>query len=70
VFVVSPIGVFQIKVYKIGSCYSARKTKKEKSVLCDNLVIFILMRSQYVLYRDDELIFSPMLMWLPPQPCR
>jgi hypothetical protein len=43
-------GVFQIKVYKIGSCYSARKTIKEKLVLCKNSVSLISLRSRcYVL---------------------
>jgi hypothetical protein len=31
-------GVFQTKVYKISSCYSARKTIKEKLVHYENLV--------------------------------
>jgi hypothetical protein len=45
VFAVSAMGVFQTKVYKIGSCYSVRITKKEKLVLCENLVNSIPLRS-------------------------
>jgi hypothetical protein len=41
-------GKFQTKVYKIGSCYSVRKTKKEKLVICENSVNFISLRSRYV----------------------
>jgi hypothetical protein len=38
-------GVFETKVYKIGSCYSVRMTKKEKLVLCKNSVNNISLRS-------------------------
>jgi hypothetical protein len=38
-------GGFQTKVYKIGSCYSVRVTKKEKLVLCENSVNSIPLRS-------------------------
>jgi hypothetical protein len=41
---------FQTKVYKISSCYSARKTIKEKLVHCENSVSLISLRSRYVLY--------------------
>jgi hypothetical protein len=41
---------FQTKVYKIGSCYSAHKTIKEKLVLCENSVSLISLKSRYVLY--------------------
>jgi hypothetical protein len=33
------------EVYKIGSCYSVRMTKKEKLVLCENSVNGIPLRS-------------------------
>jgi hypothetical protein len=33
-------------------------------------VIIILLRSQYVLYWDGELTFSPVRMWLTLQPCK
>jgi hypothetical protein len=36
------------KIYKISSCYSVRKTKNEKSVLCENSVSLISLRSRYV----------------------
>jgi hypothetical protein len=36
---------FQTKVYKIGGCYSVRITRKEKLVLCENLVNSIPLRS-------------------------
>jgi hypothetical protein len=38
-------GDFQTKVYKIGGCYSVRMTRKEKLVLCENLVNSIPLRS-------------------------
>jgi len=44
-FVVSVMGVFQTKVYKIGSCYSVRMIKNEKLVLCENSVNSIPLRS-------------------------
>jgi len=62
--------VFQTKVYKIGSCYSARKIIKEKLVHCENLVSLISLRSRYVLYWDGGLILSLVRMWQPPQPYR
>jgi hypothetical protein len=37
------------KFIKMGSCYCELKTK-EKSVLCKNSVISILLRSRYILY--------------------
>jgi hypothetical protein len=61
---------FQRQKFIIGSCYSVHKTKKEKLVLCEKSVNSILLRSRYILYRDDELILSPIHMWLPPQPYR
>jgi hypothetical protein len=45
------MGVFQTKVYKIGSYYSARKTKKEKLVLCEKSVSLISLRSRYYVLR-------------------
>jgi hypothetical protein len=36
---------FQTKVYKIGGCYSARMTKNEKLVFCENSVNSIHLRS-------------------------
>jgi hypothetical protein len=36
---------FQIKVYKIGDCYSVHMTKRQKLVLCENLVNSIHLRS-------------------------
>jgi hypothetical protein len=36
---------FQIKVYKIGGCYSVRMIRKEKLVLYENSVNIILLRS-------------------------
>jgi hypothetical protein len=68
VFAASAIGNFQIKVLKVGSWYSARETKNEKLVLCENSVSFISLRFQYVFYGDGELIISPIRMWQPPQP--
>jgi hypothetical protein len=44
------LGVFQTKVYKIGSCYNASKTIKEKLVLYKNSVSLISLKSRYVLY--------------------
>jgi len=38
-------GGFQIKVYKIGGCYSVRMTRKKKLVLCENSVNSIPLRS-------------------------
>jgi hypothetical protein len=38
-------GAFQIKVYKIVSCYSTHKTIKEKLVLCEHSVNSIPLRS-------------------------
>jgi len=51
VFAISVIGVFQTKVYKIGSRYSAHKTIKEKLVLCKNSVNLISLRSRYYVLR-------------------
>jgi hypothetical protein len=45
VYAISAMGIFKIEVYKIGSCYSVRMTKKEKLVLCENSVNSIPMRS-------------------------
>jgi len=70
VFAISAIGSFQTKVYKIGSCYSACKTIKEKLVHCENSVSLISLRSRYVLYWDGGLIIPPVRIRQPPQSYR
>jgi len=45
VYTISAMEIFKTEVYKIGSCYSVRMTKKEKSVLCENSVNSIPLKS-------------------------
>jgi hypothetical protein len=48
VYIISYMCFQEKKFIKMGSCYCACKTK-EKSILCENSVISILLRSRYVL---------------------
>jgi hypothetical protein len=45
VYAISAMWILKTEVYKIGSYYSVRMTKKEKLVLCENSVNSIPLRS-------------------------